>query len=172
MDKEKNHFVLAGSQAKRLSLSILLILSKACHALRVVLVFHDPSVLEEDTRGKQGLRSKPLTWRWNMKTVQITIDEELVQEVDQITRQLQTSRSAFTRKALQEALDRYKRELLEQKHRQGYEKHPVSADEFPHNRAHYHHYPGYTFRSVFIPIRRDAPGLRRKLRPSANSVHK
>ncbi len=66
-----------------------------------------------------------------MKTVQITIDEELVQEVDQITRQLRTNRSAFTRKALQEALDRYKRELLEQKHRQGYKKHPVSAEEFP-----------------------------------------
>lgn len=32
---------------------------------------------------------------------------------------------------MQEALDRYKRELLEHKHRQGYEKHPVSADEFP-----------------------------------------
>ncbi len=42
MDKEKNHFVLAGSQAKRLSLlSILLILSKACHAQRLVLVFAD-----------------------------------------------------------------------------------------------------------------------------------
>ncbi|EFI35928.1 putative transcriptional regulator, CopG family [Desulfonatronospira thiodismutans ASO3-1] len=66
-----------------------------------------------------------------MKTVQITIDKELVQEVDQITQQLRTSRSAFTRKALQEALDRYKRELLEQKHRQGYEKHPVNSEEFP-----------------------------------------
>ncbi len=48
-----------------------------------------------------------------------------------ITQQLRTSCSAFTRKTMQEALDRYKRELLEHKHRQGYEKHPVSADEFP-----------------------------------------
>ena len=40
-------------------------------------------------------------------------------------------RNPLIRKSKQKALDRYKRELLEQKHRQGYEKHPVSADEFP-----------------------------------------
>jgi len=40
-------------------------------------------------------------------------------------------RNPFIRKSKQEALNRYKRELLEQKYRQGYEKHPVSAEEFP-----------------------------------------
>ncbi len=40
-------------------------------------------------------------------------------------------RNPFIGKSKQEALNRYKRELLEQKYRQGYEKHPVSAEEFP-----------------------------------------
>ncbi len=65
-----------------------------------------------------------------MKTVQMTLDDELVKAVDRVSRQLRTSRSAFTRKALRDALARYAVERLEQKHRQGYERHPVAADEF------------------------------------------
>jgi metal-responsive CopG/Arc/MetJ family transcriptional regulator len=65
-----------------------------------------------------------------MKTVQMTLDEDLVQAVDRVSKQLHTSRSAFTRKALREALARYSLEQLERKHRQGYEGHPVGADEF------------------------------------------
>ena len=65
-----------------------------------------------------------------MKTVQMTLDEDLVEAVDRVSKQLRTSRSAFTRKALREALDRYNLEKLERKHRQGYERHPVGTDEF------------------------------------------
>ena len=65
-----------------------------------------------------------------MKTVQMTLDEDLVQAVDRVSKQLHTSRSAFTRKALREALARYSLEQLERKHRQGYEQHPVGVDEF------------------------------------------
>jgi metal-responsive CopG/Arc/MetJ family transcriptional regulator len=65
-----------------------------------------------------------------MRTVQMTLDEDLVKEVDRVSKQLHTSRSAFTRKALREALARYDLEQLEHKHRQGYELHPVGADEF------------------------------------------
>lgn len=65
-----------------------------------------------------------------MKTVQMTLDEDLVKAVDRISKQLHTSRSAFTRKALREALTRYSLEQLERKHRQGYERHPVAAEEF------------------------------------------
>ncbi len=65
-----------------------------------------------------------------MKTVQMTLDEDLVQAVDRISKKLHTSRSAFTRKALREALARYNLEQLEHKHRKGYEQHPVGADEF------------------------------------------
>jgi len=60
----------------------------------------------------------------------MSLDDELVQKVDRVAKQLQTSRSAFTRRALREALSRYNIEQLERKHRQGYERHPVAIDEF------------------------------------------
>lgn len=65
-----------------------------------------------------------------MRKIQITLDDDLVQAVDRVSKQLHTSRSAFTRKALREALGRYSMEQLECKHRKGYECHPVAADEF------------------------------------------
>ncbi|GBE15201.1 ribbon-helix-helix protein, copG family [bacterium BMS3Abin14] len=64
-----------------------------------------------------------------MRTVQMTLDDELVKAVDRVSKQLRTSRSAFTRSALREALARHKLEQLEREHRQGYERHPVAADE-------------------------------------------
>jgi metal-responsive CopG/Arc/MetJ family transcriptional regulator len=60
----------------------------------------------------------------------MTLDDNLVKAVDRVSKELHTSRSAFTRKALQDALDRYKIEQLERKHRQGYEQNPVANDEF------------------------------------------
>ena len=65
-----------------------------------------------------------------MRTIQMTLDEDLVRAVDRVSKQLNTSRSAFTRKALREALARYSHEQLERKHRQGYARHPVAAEEF------------------------------------------
>ena len=65
-----------------------------------------------------------------MKTIQMTLDEDLIKAVDRLSKQLHTSRSAFTRKALRDALARYNVEQLEQKHRRGYEQTPVGADEF------------------------------------------
>lgn len=65
-----------------------------------------------------------------MRTIQMTLDDDLVQAVDRVSKQLRTSRSAFTRKALREALSRYNFEQLERKHREGYKRHPVTADEF------------------------------------------
>ncbi len=65
-----------------------------------------------------------------MRTIQMTLDDNLVKAVDRVSKELRTSRSAFTRKALQEALDRYKLEQLERKHRRGYEQNPVATDEF------------------------------------------
>jgi len=60
----------------------------------------------------------------------MTLDDDLVKTVDRVSKKLHTSRSAFTRKALREALARYSLEQLERKHRQGYEQHPAAADEF------------------------------------------
>jgi metal-responsive CopG/Arc/MetJ family transcriptional regulator len=66
----------------------------------------------------------------SLKTIQMTLDEDLVKAVDRVSKQLHTSRSAFTRKALRDALARFRTEQMELKHRQGYARHPVAADEF------------------------------------------
>ena len=47
-----------------------------------------------------------------MRTIQMTLDDNLVKAVDRVSKELHTSRSAFTRKALQDALTRYKVEQL------------------------------------------------------------
>lgn len=65
-----------------------------------------------------------------MRTIQMTLDDNLVNAVDRVSKALNTNRSAFTRKALQDALVRYKLEQQEQNHRLGYEQNPVAADEF------------------------------------------
>lgn len=65
-----------------------------------------------------------------MKTVQMTLDEELVKEVDHIASRLHTTRSAFTRDALRLAVTRYHQTLLEEKHKEGYAAKPVAKDEF------------------------------------------
>lgn len=65
-----------------------------------------------------------------MRTVQMTLDDELVERVDNIVKELKTTRSAFTRQALQEAIERFNVRRLEEKHRRGYELHPVAQGEF------------------------------------------
>ena len=65
-----------------------------------------------------------------MRTVQMTLDDELLASVNKVVKKLKTTRSAFTRKALQDALDQLKVRQLEQKHKSGYELHPVSKSEF------------------------------------------
>jgi metal-responsive CopG/Arc/MetJ family transcriptional regulator len=65
-----------------------------------------------------------------MRTIQMTLDDDLVESVDKIARDLGTTRSAFTRDALREALERRRIAQLEQKHRRGYRLRPVKKDEF------------------------------------------
>lgn len=65
-----------------------------------------------------------------MKTVQMTIDETLLAEVDQAVTALQTNRSAFMREALLGALRRLRLQMLETQHQRGYVQHPVQPDEF------------------------------------------
>ena len=65
-----------------------------------------------------------------MQTVQMTLDESLVREVDAVVGKLGTSRSAFTREALRQALETLRLRELETLHREGYERHPVSPGEF------------------------------------------
>lgn len=65
-----------------------------------------------------------------MRTVQMTLDDELLADVDRAVAQAGTSRSAFTREALQLALARLRETELEARHRAGYERHPVEPGEF------------------------------------------
>ena len=65
-----------------------------------------------------------------MKTIQMTLDDNLVEAVDRIVKELKTTRSAFTRTALREAISNFHLRRLEDRHRRGYEIHPVNSDEF------------------------------------------
>lgn len=65
-----------------------------------------------------------------MRTVQMTLDDELVQSVDEVVKELNTTRSAFTRDALREALHRFHMGRLEEQHRRGYNSQPVQKGEF------------------------------------------
>ena len=65
-----------------------------------------------------------------MRTVQMTLDKELVEAVDRVSRRLGKSRSAFTREALREALAAVRVKALEQRHRAGYQRKPVRGSEF------------------------------------------
>ena len=60
----------------------------------------------------------------------MTLDHALVEAVDATARRLGTTRAAFTRAALTDALERLKVEALEKRHRRGYERHPVRWNEF------------------------------------------
>ena len=65
-----------------------------------------------------------------MKTVQMTLDDDLVQTVDRCVKNMHTTRSAFTRDALQQAIAHIKMQKLEEKHRNGYLRKPETDDEF------------------------------------------
>jgi len=65
-----------------------------------------------------------------MRTIQMTLDDELVEAVDKLVKKLKTTRSAFARKALREAIKQVNIKTLEKKHKKGYEIYPVSKTEF------------------------------------------
>jgi CopG family transcriptional regulator / antitoxin EndoAI len=65
-----------------------------------------------------------------MRTIQMTLDDDLVDSVDHIVKELKTTRSAFTRRALREAITSFSLKQQEEKHRRGYERYSVAKDEF------------------------------------------
>jgi metal-responsive CopG/Arc/MetJ family transcriptional regulator len=65
-----------------------------------------------------------------MRTIQMTLDEELVATVDRVVKKLKTTRSAFARQALRRAVEQVDIHFLETKHKKGYERHPVGRTEF------------------------------------------
>ena len=65
-----------------------------------------------------------------MRTVQLMLDEELVDAVDRTAKKLGTTRSGFAREALRAALARSKEREMERKHREGYLRKPPKRGEF------------------------------------------
>jgi metal-responsive CopG/Arc/MetJ family transcriptional regulator len=65
-----------------------------------------------------------------MRTVQMTLEAELVVAVDKAAKKLGTTRSAFARDALRAALRRVHERTLEDRQREGYRRHPVKRGEF------------------------------------------
>ena len=59
-----------------------------------------------------------------MKTVQMTLDDDLVDSVDKMVKKLKITRSAFMRQALRNALTQANIKQMENKHKKGYENKP------------------------------------------------
>jgi metal-responsive CopG/Arc/MetJ family transcriptional regulator len=60
----------------------------------------------------------------------MTIEDSLLEDVDEMTEELGTTRSAFIRAALQAALKKHRKKLLEHKHAEGYKTLDDQDDEW------------------------------------------
>lgn len=65
----------------------------------------------------------------SIKTIQVTMDDTLLSEVDQTVQEMNLSRSAFIRQVLAEALRRYRIRKLEKQDAEGYARIPSRLDE-------------------------------------------
>ena len=65
-----------------------------------------------------------------MKTIQMTIDDRLLQWVDKMCRARKTTRSAFIRDALEAEIRRQRIREDEARHAEGYARKPVAPAEF------------------------------------------
>ena len=63
------------------------------------------------------------------KTIQMTIDESLLSDVDRVVDEMGINRSLFIRNALQIALRQHAIEKLEAEHAQGYAQQPARDDD-------------------------------------------
>jgi len=64
-----------------------------------------------------------------MKTIQLTIDEPILEDVDQVVTRLHTTRSTFVQEVLQIALRRLRLRAMEQCQIDAHTRQPQSADE-------------------------------------------
>ncbi|HKQ77748.1 MAG TPA: ribbon-helix-helix protein, CopG family [Blastocatellia bacterium] len=65
-----------------------------------------------------------------MQTIEVTIDEALLAQIDRVTSELALTRAAFIRQALEEALRHKAIFAKERQHALGYERAPVEPGEF------------------------------------------
>lgn len=64
-----------------------------------------------------------------MKAIELTVEESLLAEIDEVTRALSMTRADFVRTALERALSQREIIALERQHAQGYARHPVAPSE-------------------------------------------
>jgi metal-responsive CopG/Arc/MetJ family transcriptional regulator len=64
------------------------------------------------------------------KTVQLTLDETLLERIDRATQALGIPRSDFIRQAVEISLQNMAISELERRHRKGYKQHPIKPGEF------------------------------------------
>ena len=64
-----------------------------------------------------------------LKTIQITLPQELLVKIDQTVTELDTNRSAFARQAFEDALFRLRIAQMERQHAEGYARQPEDPDE-------------------------------------------
>ena len=65
-----------------------------------------------------------------MRTVQMTMDEDLVAQVDRAAKKMNTTRSGFTRQVLRKALEELTTKELVARYAEGYRKLPAEPGEF------------------------------------------
>ena len=65
-----------------------------------------------------------------MTTIQMTLGEDLLKEMDRKVKSLKTTRSALIRDSIRQYLQILNVRQLEAKHREGYAKRPVKRGEF------------------------------------------
>ena len=65
-----------------------------------------------------------------MRTIQMTLDESLLNQVDETIKELKITRSAYIRESIQSYLKQTKIKQMEKRHREGYLKQPVQKGEF------------------------------------------
>lgn len=65
-----------------------------------------------------------------MKAIELTIEESLLADIDEATRDLSMTRDDFVRTALERALSQREIIALERQHANGYERNPVTPGEF------------------------------------------
>ena len=64
-----------------------------------------------------------------LKTIQITLPQELLAKIDQTVTELDTNRSAFARQAFEDALFRLRIEQMERQDAEGYPRQPQDLEE-------------------------------------------
>ena len=65
-----------------------------------------------------------------MRTVQMTLEDDLVVSIDTLAKKMKTTRSGITRLVLRDLLAATRSGQLEEKHRRGYQAKPVKDAEF------------------------------------------